>query len=420
VKKEELEESCPDILGTLTRAKKRFERDGVQFIGSISPGTIAAGERAYLILYLQNTLDVPVGITVMVKVPSRAFISRSHLDAPRETVIQMGPAEVGILKIPIQTSPETPSFDYDIEMEIKARALGKGRRIRPKKGVGYSGIGKSILKSVIGLGLAATIGIGFVSVPTKRLKVGLTVTEEKRYVEHEELKYSYTPIWTVKDWEIWKKARVMLSDKREQIITQLKSSTILETLKQMLISLFSECRMDLFDSEAVFMTITIYHWSTLIFEEEKVQQAILLPVFEKALREGRIPNDLTSPFVKYMKNNFLLLMKWALLMSYARLFSKNKLMPEDEWRKITNRVIDLLSKRKQIPVDDIYYPLIAPLGILLAERKMKKNELRRSLNSLIEAKDKRANQFTIKDVRETVDFTINHVMKKMQEEDPLA
>ena len=417
MKKDEIEETCPDILGTLTRAKKRFERDNIQFIGGISPRTIAAGERAHLILYLQNTLDVPVVVTVMVKVPSRAIISRSHLEAPRETVIQMGPAEVGILKIPIQSSPETPSFDYDIEMELRAKALGKGRRIRPKKSIDRSSIWKSALKSAIGIGLAATIGIGFVSVPTKRLKVGLTVTKEKRFVEHKELKYSYTPKWTVKDWEIWKKARAMLSDMREQIVAQLKSSTILETLKQRLISLFSECGMDLFDSEAVFMSITIHHWLTIIFEDEKIQQTVLLPVFEEALREGRTPIDLTNLLVKYIKDNILPLMKLALLMSYAHLFSKNKLEPEDKWRKITNSVIELLSKKKQIPVDYIYFPLIAPLGLLLAERKMEKDELRRSLNSLIEAKDKRANQFTMEGVRETVDYTINHVMKKIQEKE---
>jgi len=57
VKDDSSEDFCPDILGRITKSDKRFEYNGVQFVGGIYPGEIASGERTYIAFILQSALD---------------------------------------------------------------------------------------------------------------------------------------------------------------------------------------------------------------------------------------------------------------------------------------------------------------------------------------------------------------------------
>jgi len=410
---EDLELKCPDILGQITDAEKRFETNNIQFVGYLIPHTIAAGERARLVFFLQNTLDVPVDVTVLVGVPSRVLFAKTYLETIKEVAFRMGPVEVGRLEIPIQSSPETTDMDYDVEVEVRARPLGKGRRVRPSK-IDYSRIASAALKSLVGVALWALVGVGFITVPSNRIKTKLKVTKEKRNLPREELRYTYTPLWTENDWRIWREAKKLLAEKDKQLLALLNSPVALESLRRAVANFFSKCGMGLEDSEVYFVAMATQGLIEMRMNVDKnLQESIFMPILQKLLKEGRLVDEanLLSSFSDYVNENTAKLLGYAYALSYTYFLKSIK---SDELKAAVAGVITRLREGKSIDLNLVYFPMIAPAGIALATKKAGKEELLHHLSNLTLLKERRANQLS-KNTLEILEQVMNFAKEEIAE-----
>jgi len=411
---EDPELECPDILGQITDAKRRFEVDNVQFVGYLIPHTIAAGERAHLVFFLQNTLDVPVDVTVLVEVPSRVLTAKTHLETLKEVAFRMGPVEVGRLEIPIQSSPETPDMSYDVKVEVRARPLAKGRRVRPKK-VDYSRIASAALKSLVGVALGALVGVGFVVVPSNRIKTELKVTKEKRHLPREELRYTYTPLWTENDWRVWKEAKKLLAEKDQQLLALLNSPVALESLRRAIANFFSKCGMDLEDSEVYFVAMATQGLIEMHMKVDKnLQESVFMPILQKLLKEGRPADEanLLSSFSDYVNENAAKLLGYAYALSYIYFIDES--LKSEKLKAVVAGVITRLREGKSIDLDLVYFPMIAPAGIAFATKKAGKEELLRHLGNLALLKERRASQLS-KSTLKILERVMNLAKKEIAE-----
>jgi len=401
------EDFCPDILGQITKSDKRFEYKGIQFVGGIYPREIAAGERTYIFFILQNTLDVPVDFKVKVEVPETILLfMKTHLKSIKEVVVRIGPAEVGELRIPIQTSLETPDFEYEIKITIDSKPLGKGKRIRPKE---YSKTISTIAKYVaINI---ATMPLGLKVVPSRNeFNVKLIVTKEKRSTQYGELRYEYTSLWTEDDWRVWREAKRLLRERYEQILKIFDSPAVLNALKQSILSFFHERGVsDLHESEAFFIAIAIHESLKIIANiDEEEREELFLPVLEKAVKNNYEIDNIAGIFTEYIDKNTLKFLTYAYIVSYARLTSESK-RKSSEKESVVKDIVSRLGAKQSIDFDHIYYPLIVPFGILYASKRLRKEELQQHINNLVELKKKRSNQLS-RSVSQFLDFAINEVL----------
>ena len=135
-----METEYPDILGEVTPARQRYETRAVQYVGSLSREAVAPGEATELVLFLQSVVDVPMDVTLKLNVPVRTGRLRGRPSQLKigelETTVPMEPAEVGEVRIPIQTSAETPSTTYEIGLEIMGTPKASANRIRTQQSKG--------------------------------------------------------------------------------------------------------------------------------------------------------------------------------------------------------------------------------------------------------------------------------------------
>ncbi len=123
----------PDILGYITGVE-RLNAGPVQAAVAIDPDVIRAGRPFEVIVLIQNAADCPVDVTVVLTIPDRDLRKQKarFLAKVNRLVVGVEPAEVGYVSLPVNTLPDTASGGYKLEVEVSAKMLEKGQRIRPQ------------------------------------------------------------------------------------------------------------------------------------------------------------------------------------------------------------------------------------------------------------------------------------------------
>jgi hypothetical protein len=126
----------PDIFGYITEAERHNVGD-VQVALATRPRTVKAGRQFEVIMLIQNTVDSPVDVTVSLQLPNKDHDGKKgrFLTGKERLVVGVEPAEVGYVTLPMSTMPDTAvGTDYMIGMDVSARTLEKGERIRSVAG----------------------------------------------------------------------------------------------------------------------------------------------------------------------------------------------------------------------------------------------------------------------------------------------
>jgi hypothetical protein len=126
----------PDLLGYVTE-DQRLNIGVIQTALAVRPEIVRAGRFCEVILFVQNVSDAPVDVTVILTLPERdnkkqkeRFVAKVN-----RLVIGVQPAEVGFVRLPVSIMPDTASGEYKFSVEVNAKALEKGNRIRPAEPV---------------------------------------------------------------------------------------------------------------------------------------------------------------------------------------------------------------------------------------------------------------------------------------------
>ncbi|MGQ9628233.1 MAG: hypothetical protein ACUVV0_15185, partial [Anaerolineae bacterium] len=214
----------PDYMAEVVEARQRYETDNVQHVVSLWPQTIAPGESAEFFFVLQNALNVPVDFQMKLELPKGKKSRPCELKVAEEILASLKEAEVAEFHVPIHCGPETVPEIYEIKAEFRALPKGHGQRIRPPKSDGR--LGQTLLKSVVGLELASTVGVGFKTSPVKRLSFQLTVEGQPTKPGKVELTPRLNSLWTAERWDAQWKAMREVNERRIYIVPDLKPPTV--------------------------------------------------------------------------------------------------------------------------------------------------------------------------------------------------
>ncbi len=122
----------PDILGYITDGQQ-LTIGVVQAAVAVRPPVARVGRPFAAILLLQNMSDANVAITATLHLPPKdAAGEKARFGTPNErSLVNLRPAEVGYLVIPIGTRPNAaPAREYTIAIELEVETPTKPRLIR--------------------------------------------------------------------------------------------------------------------------------------------------------------------------------------------------------------------------------------------------------------------------------------------------
>ncbi|GAB4512318.1 MAG: hypothetical protein OHK0046_11650 [Anaerolineae bacterium] len=124
----------PDVLGYITDAG-RYNVGVVQTALAVRPRVVKSGHPFEVILLMQNAADVKADVTVTVRLPDAKGKKDYFIIDKEKLVVQLQPAEVGYVVMPVTTLPDTPAgSDYTISVELNVKPLGKPTRVREIEG----------------------------------------------------------------------------------------------------------------------------------------------------------------------------------------------------------------------------------------------------------------------------------------------
>ncbi len=122
----------PDILGYITDGQQ-LTIGVVQVALGVRPPVARVGRPFAAILLLQNMSDANVGVSTTLHLPVKdAAGEKGRFGTPNETMsLNLRPAEMGYLVIPITTRPNAaPAKEYSIAVDVQVESPAKPRFIR--------------------------------------------------------------------------------------------------------------------------------------------------------------------------------------------------------------------------------------------------------------------------------------------------
>lgn len=385
----------PDILGEVTPARQRYEAGAVQYVGSLSREAVASGEATELVLFLQSVVDVPMDVALKLNVPLRTGGLRSRPSQLKigeaETTVPLKPAEVGELRIPIQTSVETPSTTYEIRLEIMGTTKASANRIRAQQSKGR--LGETILRDTVGLGLASTIGVGFTARPGNRLSFKLNVTGEEGSAQEIDLAPTFTSLWTLGNWDLQHRASREVNERRAHIVPYLAPEAVYVPLLDEGRRGFADAGIELHVGEAITLAKILTHTVSYFTRNADLQDGLLIPIYMQAHLHD-LPTDNTTWLVSEV--GYSRIVRLAIALSFALVESTLKRQPWllEEQRALADFVVGNLESGHPLPIEFLYLPLLMGGALVMREVVMKGEDPQQSLQMLAQAKKGRAEDFT--------------------------
>jgi hypothetical protein len=390
-----MEIEYPDILGEVTPARQRYEAGAVQYVGSLSHEAVAPGEATELIFFLQSVVDVPSDVTLKLSVPVRTsgLLSKpSQLKiGEAETVVPLKPVEVGELRIPIQTSAETPPTTYELRLEIMGTPKASANRIRGQRSKGR--LGETILRDTVGLNLASTIGVGFTAKSRNKFSFKFNVTDDEGSVQEIDLAPTFTSLWTLGDWDLQHRAGREVNERRAHIVPYLAPEAIYVPLLDESRRRFSDAGIVLHVGEAITLAKILTYTVGYFMRNADLQDSLLIPIYMEAYSHD-FPTDNATWLVSEV--GYSRIMRLAIALSFALVETRLKRqswLPEEQ-RALADLVIHNLESGLPLPVEFLYLPLLMGGTLVVREVVLEGEDPQQSLQALAQTKKARAADFT--------------------------
>jgi len=348
-----------------------------------------------LVLFLQSVVDVPIDVTLKLSVPARTGRLRSRPSQLKigelETIVSLKPVEVGELRIPIQTSVETPLTTYEIKLEIMGTPKASANRIRAQQSKGR--LGETILRDTVGLSLASTIGVGFTARSRNKLSFKFHVTGEEGSAQEIDLASTFTSLWTLENWDLQHRASQEVNERRAYIVPHLVSEAIYVPLLDESRRRFADAGVVLHVGEAITLAKILTHTVSYFMRNADLQDGLLIPIYMQAYVHD-LPTDNATWLVSEAGHSRIV--RLAIALSFALVESTLKRQPWllEEQRALADFIVGILESSRPLPVEFLYLPLLMGGALTMREVVMEGEDPQQSLQMLAQVKEKRVEDFT--------------------------
>jgi len=405
----------PDILGEYIDAPKRFEIDGLQYVGAFEPNQINIGETTNLQLYLQNTLNAPLTIQIRSIIPQTGRIRTRPLLSLGSTQIEltMDKAEVGKLNIPVTTAKDVVSGNHQLGVEIKVRhskSAATVRRPKPK-----DPLSDLPIEYRSGLNLVKIVGTSYSLQSGKKARFPLTVSKMQGDVEStpQSLEYNYQKLWDVDMVKAQQGAQIEINKMRPKIIDELKIEPLFVALYVENKQRFVDVGLPLHPGEAIALAKLLTYTAHYFLRRGELQDGLLCPIWERALvNEFSTAN--TMELIKVVGYKHILRLSIAFSFGMvAKAYGKQP-WSEEERRGVLDYLVDTLDEGSLLEVDILYIPLM--MGALNVIRKVRlpDEDLKHTLQLIKTARNARQDLFIDEEMKEAGDIYVMLLKKAMK------
>ncbi len=410
-------DTYPDIMGEFIDAPQRFETSGLQYAGHFDPVTVTPGIVSNLFVFLQNTLNAPLGVNLKVEVPKTGGFFRGSkpvLEVKRPVIqIKMAEGEAGLLTLPFITTESYETGKYEVVIEPKIATQGKGERIRPPKS--QSKLGQSpLLDNVTGLGLVGALGATYAETSAKKGTFPLEIAGELQVTERApRLDHAYQTIWTPEAMGFLKQAlhEIQLRDAR------LKDDLTPEALYAALYSettfRFADAGLPLRIGEAITLAKILTYSCQFFLSQPSRRRGLLVPIWERALDAGID----TSNALQVIRNaGYGHILKLSIAISFGLVAQAIGRQPWslEERQGVTEHIVENIEIGENTDVDFLYLPLLMGGTLISGQLVLDGENAKESLALMRKAREARQDLFFDEDMAEANKIYGQILQKAMQ------
>jgi hypothetical protein len=392
----------PDIINEYIDARKRYETDGVQVFPYLEPTEIPVGGVTNLVLFLQSAVDVPLEITLKPELPQTGrFRGAPMLTVGKpELGASLEPAQVGILFVPVTTTPQAKQGQHQMHLNISVSAQAEGPPTRVRSSEVAGRFRSQLIDDVVGLDLARIIGVGYKATATDRISLPLTVRGKAETADQgSNLEPRFQAIWSREDGDRQAEALQEVSQRRANIMDELQIEPLFVGLFVEGQKRFADADLPLRVGEAValgkILTYTVQHFLT----NSDLQDGLLAPMWELA-NEYDLPTGDPMWVIRNVGFHHLLRLSVALSFGVVRQALGRHPWSVEERRAVISLVADSIEARQSLPAEFLYIPLLMAATSVSRQLVMDDEDSEQSLRLLKKAKAARADVFADPDLAE--------------------
>lgn len=383
----------PDIISEYLVATERHEADGVQIVPQLEPPAIPVGGIASLVLFLQNAVDVPVELTLKPELPltSRFMGSPMLAVGNAEYKVAMEAAQVGMLFVPMVTTPQAKEGQHQMQLSLSVKAQGQPTRIRASETKGR--LRSELIDDVVGLDLARVVGIGYKTIPARKFSFPLAIRGRVEASDEEpDLSPRFEAVWGREDMEHQGKAMQEVSQRRAIIVDHLRLEPLFVGLFAEAQKRFGEAALPMRVGEAVaagkILTYTVQHF----LANSDLQDGLLVPMWELASRFD-LPTVDPLWVLRNVGFRHLLQLSVALSFGVARKAVGYHPWTVEERRAVIRLVADSIEAAERLSPEFLYIPLLMAGARVSRQITLEGEDPTYSLKQLRKAKAARADAF---------------------------
>ena len=377
----------PDALGDIVEARQRFDINGVHYLLSLEPATVSPGEPALLRAWLQSCWDVPTVVSLTIDLPVEPApwmtVIQRRTDVPLET------GEVGEVTIPIATSPDTSPGEYTVLVTLGTKQEMRGLYVRGQKKQGL--LGDSLLTFTTGMGLAATLGLGYKARTQAEQPLLLKVHGAAQRGQEPDLTPTYRSHWTVADLAIQGKARHYVNDQRLYLLPKLTREALYRVFLEESRERLLDAGIELQVGEAIFLAKVLTFAVEYFLKRPAWQDAVLVPAYALAYRYQL---EMDDPVFLIARADYARVTRLAISLSFGLL---RQLLKRDAWTleeqmAVADLVADRVERGGTLSVEFLYLPLLLG-GLIVAQQvEMPGEDLKESLELVDQARQERRSE----------------------------
>ncbi|GAB4529804.1 MAG: hypothetical protein Kow0063_07230 [Anaerolineae bacterium] len=390
----------PDIISEYVDASRRYETDGVQIAPYLEPAEIAVGGVTNLILLLQSAVDVPVEVSFKPDLPQTSRFRGAPMLAVKQTELSaaLEPAQVGILIVPVATTPRAREGQHQIHLNVSVKVEGRPTRVRAQETRGR--FRSDLIDDVVGLGLARVVSVPYTATPSRRISLTLTV-RGKTEAEGEEpdLATRFQSLWSLEDIRHQTQAMQEISQRRATIIDQLKTEPLFVALFVEGQERVARTNQVLRIGEAIALGKILTYTARYFLANSDLQDGLLVPIWELA-NEYDLPTGDPLWVVRNVGFHHLLRLSVALSFGLIRQAIGRHPWTKEERRAVVSLVADSIESGQPLQTEFLYIPLLMAAAYISPQIKLDGEDSQHSLRLLQKAKAARADTFSDPDLAE--------------------
>jgi hypothetical protein len=376
----------PDILGDLVDARQRFEEDGVHYVVALRPSSVAPGEATALHAWLQSCWDVPVEAAISLRLPAHPPTTSTLSIAQARTDIPLEAAEVAEVTIPIASSSAALPGEYPISVIISAGYRARGLYIRSQRSAGQ--LGDTLLTFTNGLGLAETMGVGFIARTCSEQRLRLRIEGTPKPSAAPDLTPTFLSHWTVADLPIQGKAQQYVNDQRIYLSPKLARQPLYLAFMDESQARFRDAGLPLQIGEAIFLAKILSYTAEYFLGRSGHQDAILVPAYSLAFRYNLPVSD---PIYLVARADYARMARLAASLSFGLL---RQHLGQDPWTleeqvAVANLIADRVERGGVLPAEFLYLPLLLGGLLVAGQIQMPGENLTHSLGLQSKARQQR-------------------------------